>query len=357
VSGFTLEEAERYYALVWNASPTKKDLENLKTLWDLERGNTWGICMSLNHVAHKGWETALAELREAPLPAPEGIAAEIHSPLYSTYGRCEPMQRKCFRALGALPQFQAYSLTTFAGLWNIPAAHATHFLYLFDADDHLVKPAPDTPDSWQIHPQVLRYASSLLALASDDEQAAARQWVERAAKSPDQRQRYEQLIEAASGYNVIELSRRRRITKPFITSSVVWRGIKHLWPYYSADWKAIQPLKSVFTSDEYLLANQLYRDEVRYNLIALALIASVFFGLVLIGVALGIADLARIPTAQANVLTGVLCISAALVFGLSAWRLLAENMRREVLWLELWEKVARSQQVSAVAASEDSPCE
>jgi len=346
VPGFSVQELESYYVQVWDRFAGESALQNLRELWRLMRGNPLGLQIALHHVAQQGWDTTLSVLREPPLPTPEGVVDDLYRPLHLAYQSLSTEARACFRRLGALPELRSYDLALFAALWQVNVTGAIGVLDKLHNDAGLLQPVQAGEVlGWELHQQVLNYAGSLLAQEPVQEQRSARQWTRRMLQTDEQRQRFERLLREAPRYSFVDLMRWRRITRPFIKTSAVWRGLKRLWnPGYVSDWEMFK-LLPVFSSEDYVLAAQLRRGEINFNLWGIALIVSILIaGIVGVVLLVGL----RVDVEPYKLFGVWLVFWVALA--LKGW---LGVRAREVLWLQLWEKAIEQLESTADAPDED----
>ncbi len=352
VGPFTRDETEAFYRAVWRANLAADELPHLHQVHDLVRGNPLGLRLALHYIKVRGWNETLRALCEPPLPTPLGVTAELFQPLHLAYQLLAGQNLLNYGVrLGALLPLEEYDTETFAALWEMTPGRAGDILALLERDAGLI--SRRSPTGWDIHPQVLGYAASLLAQSPHEEQGAAQQWLDRLAAEVLLQKQYREFRARQPRLTLRAILKMRAEAQVPIEGALlrrVWRELRH--PNTVAEWQTIQNFSENFTSKEIGLAYQLRAEErCAQRLLVSGIVGSL--GLLLLVSGLLLMDLIIKDFVLLYYPCALLLLIGALVFLIAlAFRIVLVDLAREPAWLALWRQ-ARLRQGADNAPSQD----
>ena len=289
--GFTPAEAEEYLRLVWNVT----SLDDQAAL-AYQAVIAWvnGNPLALHYAAHRasqiGWPALLALLQEPPTgPLPTDMLDEIYRPLDLGYQALPADLQHAFCQIGALPELREYDLDVFRSLWNLPANQTKNRLdQLVNQFGALIPHQVESQTIWRIHQQTYYFARDIFERKlSPKDKAAARGWLGRYHRQPAQKGFFWQFNRSMPVMTAVDLV---SLVQSYPRLRIQSKLRSLLFPQ---NWDVITQNTPALSSQEYGIAERLRQGQKNWYMMALTLYCAMLISLLLTGLALVSAALAR----------------------------------------------------------------
>lgn len=289
--GFTPAEAEEYLRVVWKV--TSLDEQNsmaYKAVVTWVNGNPLALHYAAHRASQIGWPALLALLQEPPTgPLPTDMLEEIYRPLELGYQALPADLQQAFCQIGALPELREYDLDVFRSLWNLPANQTKNRLdQLVNQFGALIPHQVESQTIWRIHQQTYYFARDIgERKLSPKDKVAARGWLGRYHRQPAQKGFFWQFNRSMPVMTAVDLV---SLVQSYPRLRIQSKLRSLLFPQ---NWDVITQNTPALSSQEYGIAERLRQGQKNWYMMALTLYCAMLISLLLTGLALVSAALAR----------------------------------------------------------------
>jgi transcriptional regulator with XRE-family HTH domain len=280
---FTLAETETYFEYhcqLQQREMTDQDRQLVSILFERTRGRPIELTNEIRQAVSRQKETSLSLPQSVSTPESTKLELQVEGESKSgsdpesidafqrAYNNLTSEAQACFRRLGSGPELDSYDRIYFSSLWpSTVESRVSEILNSLESAGNLVTRHIDQTEApyWQIHPLAFKLTHHLQQRDGKSDRYHARHWLDRAAQSPTQQERYREFRR-----QVAQHSRGQKFWQDLVLYTIPsrvprWQRLLHylVRPDIVTEWDAVQEHSHYLSSAEMILFYQLTCEERR----------------------------------------------------------------------------------------------